>query len=116
MLSYINFFINTYNIFLLLLSIDNIAYAYNFIIHNYKKKLSYKEIIDINNKTYLAPFFERYLSYVFVFLLYYIFVILIISDYIIFIKLLLSFYAIPIINNKIYLNYQNIFEVVRLKN
>jgi hypothetical protein len=97
------------------LSIDNIAYAYNFLVNNYKKKLSYKEIIDINNKTYLAPIFERYLSYGFISLIYYIFVILIIRDYIIFVKLVLSLYAIPIINNHLYLDNKDIFEFVRLK-
>jgi len=98
-----------------LLSIDNISFAYNFLVNNYKKKLSYKEIIDINNKKYLEPIFERYLFYGFVSLIYYIFVILIIRDYIIFIKVFLSLTAIPIINNCLYLDNKDIFEFVRLK-
>jgi len=115
MLTFIYFFINTYNIFLLLLSIDNISYAYNFLVNNYKKKLSYKEIVDINNKTYLTPFFERYLLYGFVSIIYYILVILIIRDYIIFVKIFISLCAFPVVNNYIYLSYNNYFEFIRLK-
>jgi hypothetical protein len=106
------FLFETINIFLLLLSIDNISYAYNFLINNYNKKLTYKEIIESNNKTYLTPIFERYLFYGFITITYYLFITLIMRNYIIFVKLLLALYAIPLINNKIYLEYTYIFDNV----
>ena len=108
------FFVDTINIFILLLSIDNISYAYNFLINNYNKKLTYKQIIDNNNKTYLTPIFERYTFYGFITMIYYLFVTLIIREWILFIKFMLALTSLPIINNLLYLHYKNVFDSVQM--
>jgi hypothetical protein len=108
-------FVIEINIFLLLLSIDNISHAYNFLVNNYNQRLTYKDIVDINNKIYLAPIFERYCFYGLITLTYYLFDLLVIENYIIFVKFLLSIIAFPYINNKIYERYVDIFEKIRLE-
>jgi hypothetical protein len=104
------YFIDDFNILLLLLSLDNVSYAVDFMINNINKNLSYNEIINENNKLYLMPTFERYLFYGTITTIYHTIKLLILRDYILYIKIILSLSSYPNINNIIYKEYLDIFE------
>jgi len=104
------YFIDDFNILLLLISLDNVSYAVDFMINNINKNLSYNEIINENNKLYLMPTFERYLFYGTITTIYHTIKLLILRDYILYIKIILSLSSYPYINNIIYKEYLDIFE------
>ena len=106
------YFYNDFNIFLLLISLDNISYAIDFISNNFNKTLNYKEIINENNKLYISSLFERYIFYSFITCLYYFINIFILGNYLEYIKILLSLLSYPYINNIIYNNYTFVFKQI----
>jgi hypothetical protein len=104
------YFINNFNMCLLLISIDNISYGLDFLINNINNKLTYKDIIDVNNRLYKLQIFERYIFYIFLTGIYYFIKIFILNRYVFYLKIILSLCVIPIINNLIYDEYVHIFE------
>ena len=107
------YFINNFNICLLLISIDNISYGLDFLINNINNKLTYKDIIDVNNRLYKLQIFERYIFYIFLTGIYYFIKIFILNRYVFYLKIILSLLVIPIINNIVYDEYIDVFD--RLK-
>lgn len=110
------FLINNMNLLLLLISIDNISYANDFLIKSIFNRLNISNRNDIiiqNTKLYKLNIIERYIFYIFIYLFYSTIKILILNKCTIIIKLtklLLSLTSLPIIlNNIIYDNYEDIF-------
>ena len=109
------FLINNMNLLLLLLSIDNISYANDFLIKSILNKSNRNNIIIQNTKLYKLNIIERYIFYIFIYLFYSTIKLLILNKYTIFLKVLLSLSSLPIIfNNIIYDNYEDIFSRITL--
>jgi hypothetical protein len=107
------YFINDFNICLLLISLDNTAYGLNFLMNNIDHNLTYKDIINVNNRLYKLQIFERYVFYIILTITYYFIKIFILNKYVFYLKIILSFLAIPLINNIIYDEYIIIFDKLK---
>lgn len=109
---FITYFINIYNTLLLFISIDNFAFALDFIINISKSKYittnDYKEIIINNNKLYLGNIFERYIYYIGLCIIYNLIYFFVISNNIL-IKYIFCILIIPDIYNYIYETYEEYF-------
>jgi len=112
---FILYFINIYDTFLILISIDNFSFALDFIINICKSKYNLsnnnltnnKEIINKNNNLYLGSTCERYIYIILCYVIYNLIYYFVTENYII--KYAICFSIIPDIFNNIYLKYNNYF-------
>ena len=112
---FISYFIDIYNTLLLLISIDNFAYAINFILYilnrKYDNKDNHKQIIIENNNLYFGSTYERYMFYILSYIIYNLIYYFVTEHSII--KYLICFAIIPDIYNHIYIKYNNCFLLIK---
>lgn len=106
---------NTNSIFLHILSIDNIAFALDFIINLIKtkqifKREHYQNIVILNNNLYKGKLIERYVYYILITFLYWLIYLFVIQNNII--RYIIFITIIPCVFNTIYDTYEKYFKLI----